>query len=511
MPHIDCRVDSGQHFFLGEFTFEGHGHRSADLSSRYAQVSEATRSMLLSLLDSRASLIDPRAGIALSFTTFAKAVTARARELAKAGFARGSCGVVAQPTPIEYLRDIFALWQTGAMAVAVNPAITPDERRTVMQATGALAMLENCSLPASLAKQNEPKPLGPDEPALTLMTSGTTGSPKGIVHTQRSLSARLMLNLAAIGTRDLARSLCVLPLHFGHGLIGNCLTVIAAGGTLVLWPQPTLAELAGFSRSIKAWDITFMSSTPAFWNVAMRLSPRPDHQMRRVHVGSSPLAIERWSDIAGWTGTSRVFNMYGMTETANWIGGACLDDAGVCDGFVGRPWGGTAALLGTDGAVISQGEGEVLVATPAMMQGYLARQADTRAAFHREWLRTGDIGRIDAQGRLTLVGRIKNEINRAGVKISVEEIDMLLERHPAIREACAFGLPDPVAGEAVAAAIVLEAPEDATAIRAWCQQRCRAEAVPSRLFVMDVIPRNDRGKVVRSQVRDAALATGSEG
>jgi acyl-CoA synthetase (AMP-forming)/AMP-acid ligase II len=156
-----------------------------------------------------------------------------------------------------------------------------------------------------------------------------------------------------------------------------------------------------------------------------------------------------------------------------------------------------------------EGEGEVLAATPSMMDGYLGMEAETRAAFHGPWLRTGDTGRIDAEGRVTLIGRIKNEINRGGVKIPAEEIDMLLERHPGVREACAFALPDPVAGEAVAAGVVAEAGLDVPALRAWCRERCRAEAVPTRIFVMDAIPRNDRGKIVRARVREAALASGA--
>lgn len=252
-----------------------------------------------------------------------------------------------------------------------------------------------------------------------------------------------------------------------------------------------------------------MSSTPAFWHVAMRLSPRPGHAMQRVHVGSAPLSVEHWRAIGEWTGTRRVFNMYGMTETANWIAGACLEDDGAADGLVGRPWGGAAAVLDDDdGRLKREGSGEVLIASPSMMTGYLGMEAETRAAFHGAWLRTGDTGRIDAEGRLTLVGRIKHEINRGGVKVPAEEIDMLLERHPAVVEACAFGLPDPVAGEAVAAAIVLGAEADAPSIRAWCRERCRAEAVPSRLFILDAIPRNDRGKVARDRVREAALASG---
>ncbi len=465
------------------------------------------RSMLYSLFDERAELVDHRSQVAFGLKSFAAAVTARAGEFRDAGI--GGAAVVACRKPLDYLRDIFALWEAGTMAVTVNPSITPEERRNVLAATGACALLDDDGLnltgdgprPAS-------GPLGPDAAALVLMTSGTTGRPKGIVHTQRSLAARVSLNLAAIGAADLQRTLCVLPLHFGHGLIGNGFTALAAGGRLVLWPQPGLDEIGGFGQFVDAGRLTFMSSTPAFWTVAMRLSARPAWAMRRVHVGSAPLSLPQWRAIAEWTGCRQVFNMYGMTETANWFAGASLEEGDAADGLVGRPWGGAVAVLCEDGEVKGEGTGEILAATPSMMSGYLGMEDATAAAFHGAWLRTGDTGRIDAAGRVTLIGRIKNEINRGGVKIPAEEIDMLLERHPQVREACAFALPDPVAGEAVAAAVVGEAGLDIPALRAWCRERCRAEAVPTRIFAMAAIPRNERGKIVRAKVREAALASG---
>lgn len=237
----------------------------------------------------------------------------------------------------------------------------------------------------------------------------------------------------------------------------------------------------------------------------MRLSSKPRHAMRRIHVGSAPLSREMWSAIAGWTGTRRVLNMYGMTETANWIAGANLEDQGPHDGLVGKPWGGAFAVLTPAGVISDTGSGEVLVATPSAMTGYLGMETETKAAFLGPWFRTGDTGILDDNGELTLVGRIKHEINRGGVKIPAEEIDMLLERHPDVEEACAFGLPDPVAGECVAAAVVLRQGADIEAIKSWCRERCRAEAVPTRLFAFDAIPRNDRGKIVRDEVRTAAL------
>lgn len=240
----------------------------------------------------------------------------------------------------------------------------------------------------------------------------------------------------------------------------------------------------------------------------MRLSPKPAHVMQRVHVGSAPLSAAAWAAIADWTGTRRVLNMYGMTETANWIGGASLEDYEARDGLVGKPWGGVLAVLTEKGVVCHSGSGEVLIASPSIMGRYLGMESETAATFHGSWLKTGDTGIIDADGTLVLVGRIKNEINRGGVKIPAEEIDMLLERHVDVVEACTFALPDPVAGECVAAALVLREGGDTEAIKAWCRERCRAEAVPTRLFVLDAIPRNDRGKIVRDAVRAAALASG---
>ena len=84
-----------------------------------------------------------------------------------------------------------------------------------------------------------------------------------------------------------------------------------------------------------------MSSVPSFWKIAMRMSDGPKRPLARVHVGSAPLSLEFWKEISRWVGTTRVFNMYGMTETANWIGGASLEDPGAGDGLVGRAWGGS--------------------------------------------------------------------------------------------------------------------------------------------------------------------------
>ncbi len=136
--------------------------------------------------------------------------------------------------------------------------------------------------------------------------------------THRALQARIALNLAHIGYDDLQVALSVLPMHFGHGLIGNILTPMAAGSKLVIWPDPGAAGLPELGQVIDRHHVTFMSSVPSLWRVATRLSTKPQKaSLRRVHVGSAPLAAPLWEQICAWCGTRRVLNMYGITETSN--------------------------------------------------------------------------------------------------------------------------------------------------------------------------------------------------
>lgn len=463
---------------------------------------------------SSATIIDLRSGQRWTRQDIETQVRVRGDILERTGPSRGDRCVIAPAGAADALMWIFAAWTAGLTAIVVNPAITAFERDNIVARTRPSVWIGSESpevlQPGRSGSGETPLPLGPDDPALVLMTSGTTGVPKGIVHTFRSLHARIALNLAAIGREPLEESLCVLPVFFGHGLIGNCLTPLAAGAKLYLWTAPTPAELAGFATVLSDRAITFMSSVPAFWKIAMRMSVPPPRPAGRIHVGSSPLSHQQWEAIAAWTGTRDVWNMFGMTETANWIGGAALDEARGRDGYVGRPWGGRIAVLDAEGQLRSRGRGEAVVLSPSIMSGYLDQPDETRAAFADSWFRTGDIGEIDEDGGLTLVGRIKFEINRAGIKIQAEEIDMMLERHPDVAEACAFGIPDPASGEAVAAAVVAVAGRrlDLGAIRSWCRSQVRAEAVPVRLFIVPEIPRNERGKVVRDNVRALVAAKG---
>ena len=437
-------------------------------------------------------------------------VSRRADALLTSGLNHGDRIVVAQEVALDYLLDLFAVWEAGLCAVAVNSRLTAAEQKTVLEKTGARLWLSGYEavLPELRAEEKAAKQaLKPDEPALILMTSGTTGNPKGVVHSLETLSARIAANIAEIGRESLQRSLCVLPVFFGHGLIGNCLTPLMAGGTVYLWPSPNMLEMRDLASLIDQHGIGFISSVPAFWQLALRMAPKPQKALERVHIGSAPLSCSQWQAIADWAGAKSVFNMYGMSEMANWIAGGSLHDAGERDGFVGHPWGGALSVLKDEDEIATHGVGEVLVQSPGMMLRYWDDPLLTEQSFIDGWFRTGDVGSLDEAGSLTLLGRTKSEINLAGIKVLAEEVDMLLERHVDVAEACAFAMPDTVAGEAVAAAVVLKegAIFDEEGIRGWCREQARLEAVPVRLFEFASLSRNDRGKIMRAEVQRAAL------
>jgi acyl-CoA synthetase (AMP-forming)/AMP-acid ligase II len=482
---------------------------------------------MLELFPRTVRIRDYRSGLELDHAALVAAVAQREATFRDMRVSAGSRLVVGHSEGLAFIVDLLAAWRIGATAVAVPPSLTPAERSRVAEATepelwiGAaktesIAWLAPEIPDASAATPGDTlrTPTAPDAPALVLMTSGTTSRPKGVVLSYRALHARIALNLGYIDRNDLACSLALLPLHFGHGLIGNCLTPLAAGSRLIVWPEPGVAGLAGLANAVETYDVTFMSSVPAMWRIVLKACRAPDKRsLRRVHVGSAPLSVDLWESIARWCGTRRVVNCYGTTETANWIGGHSLEEEEIADNLVGRPWGATIRVIGADGALVEKGEGDVAVATPSLMSGYLGEPELTAKVVQGGWFFTGDRGAIDARGRLRLIGRREHEINWAGIKISAEEIDLLLERHPGVAEACAFPVDDPVAGEIIGAAVVPISPGavDAADLLGWCQTQIRREAMPARIFLVDSLPRSDRGKINRSHVRSVVLDAGKKG
>jgi len=461
------------------------------------------------------SINDLGRGVRWDAPRLVQEVGQRAAFLAKMGVGRGSRVAIVHGGSVLFFADLLATWQLGATVVCLDSTLTDPELRTVLALVKPIVLLADDDalspdLPAIVLKLAdishdgsgfpEAADINPADPALILFTSGTTGDPKGVVLSFGALKSRLALNAEAIGRAALTRTLVTLPTHFGHGLIGNALTPLLSGGEIVLHP-PGLALTKNLGRIVDSERITFMSSVPALWRMALKFSSPPSAQsLLRLHVGSAPLPADLWSDIARWS-RAEVVNCYGITEAANWISGASSRSDGIADGLVGKPWGGTVAVLKTDGSIAATGEGELVLQSPALMSGYFGRDDLTAAAIDLNWYKTGDRGVIGENGNIHLIGRLKDEINRAGFKVQPAEIDRLLEAHPAVAQACAFAIADPVGGEIVAVAVRLAGHADAVSLRDWCLARLRREAVPEKWFIVDELPQNARGKISRDAVR----------
>jgi acyl-CoA synthetase (AMP-forming)/AMP-acid ligase II len=189
-----------------------------------------------------------------------------------------------------------------------------------------------------------------------------------------------------------------------------------------------------------------------------------------------------------------VLDAYGMTEAAHQMASNPLPPAPRKPGTVGPGTGVEIRILE---------DGEVAIRGANVIDGYEGNPEANASSFVEGWFRTGDAGRLDADGYLELVSRIKELINRGGEKIAPREIDEVLEAHPKVREAVAFGIPHPAWGEEVAVAVVLSEPVSEKELAAWCRERLAEFKVPRRFHIVEQIPRTATGKVQRRHVAGA--------
>ena len=356
-----------------------------------------------------------------------------------------------------------------------------------------------------------------DDDALILFTSGSTGAPKGVIHTHRSLRARWMSLRDQLGVADFSRTLCLLPTHFGHGLICNSLFPWLAGQDLYITPPFRADIMLRLGALVDEHRITFMSSVPSLWRLALKMSrPPKEGTLQRIHCGSAPLSAHVWEDIRTWAGTRQVCNAYGITETGSWVAGLGNADCVAEDGLIGEGWGAVVKVLGTSdtsvpldgGLECAVGEaGFVWLNTPALMKGYFQRDDLTRQAVVDGWFFTGDIGCIDDRGRLVLRGRERDEINKGGMKIYPADVDAVVERFEQASDVCTFALDDEIYGQTVGIAVVLNRQDDATirALYHWMTAHLATHKMPGRWWVVETIPRTSRGKINRDQVKAACI------
>jgi long-chain acyl-CoA synthetase len=338
-----------------------------------------------------------------------------------------------------------------------------------------------------------------------MYTSGTTGRPKGATATHHGVISSAITFERCYGLGDGERTLVAVPLFHVTGLIAQLLTMAHVAGTVVLMPAFGASEAL---RLLDAERITHMVAAPT---VYLMMAMDPAHAgrgraLRAVGYGGAPVASDTVQLLRAWLPAARLHNTYGMTETCS--PATCLPDADALRkvASVGLPVP-TAEVrtvrLGDGGDCAADEVGELWIRGPMVVPGYWSNPEATALAIGDGWLRTGDLARIDADGYVTIADRIKDMINRGGEKVYCVEVEEVLCGHPSVLEAAVVGVPDPVYGEAVKACVVPRPgicvdPED---VRRWVRERLARFKVPETVEVLEALPRNPNGKVVKSALR----------
>jgi len=471
------------------------------------------------------ALIDLAAGWELSGADLRAAVDRLAGQLAAAGAGPGDGVGIAMPNSGETVLAFLAAARAGAIAMPVNPQLREHEiaagfedRPPVAIVVGAdgHAAAEAVSRSAGIAlhvlsagprpvlagaPEGAPAPPEPDPDAVALLlhTSGTTSRPKAVPLRQRNIAASAHTIAATYGLGPDDRSYCLMPLFHIHGLVASTLAALAGGGCVVVPSRPNPGVIW---RDARAHGISWFSAVPT---ILGKLPAAPDGDpgtLRFVRSCSSALAPSLWESLEERFGVP-VVEAYGMTEASHQMTTNPLPPAARRAGTVGVPAGAEVAVLDPGWSALPAGEpGEVAVRGPGVVDGYLNNPRANAASFRDGWFRTGDLGRLSADGYLTLDGRLKELINRGGEKIAPREIDEALLAHPGVREAVAFGVPDAKWGEVVHAAVVATGVSDAE-LRAFCAERLAAFKVPRRIHMVEQIPKGPTGKIQRNALAGA--------
>ncbi len=362
----------------------------------------------------------------------------------------------------------------------------------------------------ALSAGREPSPVevGADDMALLPYTSGTTGRPKGCVHTHRTLQATLV-GVSVFNTlTPSATALCVLPLFHVTGMQHSMNAPVYTGATFVLmtrWDRETAAELVQ-RYGVTHW--TNISTMVVDFLANPNVGEYDLSSFEIVGGGGAPLPAAVGEKLFDLTGL-RYQEGYGLTETIsqthiNPPDRPKLQCLGVphfdVDARVVNPE--TLEDLGPGQ------EGELVISGPQVMRGYWQRpDADREAFFERDgkrFFRTGDIVAYDEDGYFFMVDRLKRMINASGFKVWPAEVESTLYKHPAVQEACVIGVPDEGRGEAPKAFIVLRSGEEATAeeIVGWAKEQMAAYKYPREVEFVDALPKSGSGKILWRQLQE---------
>jgi long-chain acyl-CoA synthetase len=486
---------------------------------------------MISPLRRAARLAADRPAVVCGDTTLTYAETwDRCRRLAAGlrglGLGAGDRVAVVGPNSHRYLELYQAVPGAGMVLVPLNVRHAAPELRYALEDSGTRVLfagrpvedLPPCveyvldmgeayeALLAGAAPAGFPDDLADDALAGLFYTGGTTGASKGVMLTHRNLVANALHFQACWPFRPDTRFLIAAPLFHAAGTIAVLATVWNAGLHVVLPSLDPDAALDLIERHRVDTTIMVPTMLAAFAD-RQALEPRDVASLRLIAHGGSPIATETLRRTHAAFPTAALMHIYGATETSP-IATVLPHEEDVLDAPQARSCGQPAVgveveVVDLNGGPVPVGEvGEVAIRGDNVMVGYWNKPAETAAALHDGWYRSGDLGRADEQGFVYLVDRAKDMIVTGGENVYSTEVEEVLYRHPAVLEAAVFGIPDARWGETVLAAVVPRSTVSEAELIEHCRASIAAYKVPKRVELRtEPLPKSGAGKVLKRELR----------
>ena len=471
---------------------------------------------IASLAESRATIEDSLGKHTVG--SVVRSAVALARSLSESGVVEGERVLLDGSASAAWARAFFALGAIGAIAVPVARVSTRAELEYLARDAGATRALvthdAETAFPPSVETIRAPwaeppsdidlafRKARPEDVALILYPSGTTGAPKGALLTEKNLATQTAILEEAWGLVPNDVLLHALPMHHLHGIVVAFLASLFAGASVIALPRfeaeamldtakratVMMAVPTMYTRMLEAFDRAPAEKQRA-WSTSLRA-------LRLLTSGSAALPVslaERLRSIAGVVPLER----YGMTEIGIALSNP-LDPNGRREGRVGAPLPSVEVRIVDDAGKDCEGPGELWVRGPSVFAGYHRREEATRESFRDGWFLTGDVAERNASGSIRLLGRSSVDILKSGgEKVSAIEVEEVVREHPSVADTAVVGVPDETWGDRVVAFVIAKpgASADEASLRAFAKERLAPYKVPKEFRFVEAFPRSAMGKV----------------
>ncbi|MFP4668222.1 MAG: long-chain-fatty-acid--CoA ligase [Desulfosalsimonas sp.] len=460
-----------------------------------------------------------------------------ANALKSLGVEKGDRVIIQMPNCPEVLQSFLAVYTVGAIVVPINFMVGEPETAYIYRDTGAkviissrdfLQKIETCRKEAPeiehviLADPEVPggylsyhkliedspediaiEPMDDDDLAALIYTAGTTGWPKGVMHTHYSLYVNAQMQDETVNLPSGMTGMGVLPLCHSYGIASMNYGMYSGGGTTVVMDT---FDIDRVFASIEKYRAEAMGAVPTMY-VYMLLHPDPKKydlsSMKYWFCGSAPLTRETWERFREVFG-AEIIEGWGLTEAGANNSVNPLEGKKKI-GSIGKPMKGTLMkAVDDEGRELPPNqEGEIIISGPMLMKGYWNRPEETEKVLKDGWLYTGDVGYQDEEGYFFITERKKDLIIKAGENIAPREVEEVIYSHPKVSEAAVVGVSDEVYGEDIKAFVVLLPEQSATEeeIIEYCREKLKKFKSPREVVFMDALPKSLVGKILRKELR----------